>query len=271
MNSIVPYRRTSIYRKIGKYAWANRKRIYSGMKRGRKYVSRYRAAKRQKFGMSNIGSRVGTSNTKRVATISGNGVVGIQSKTLLAVGGGTGDVIDIAKQALDNDNDKRERDLINLRGIRICMEVRNSYTPNNPCYYNLALVHDKTNDATLSNDFFRALTGNDRSLDFATNGYSALFTACTPLNTDRWVILKHKRFLLGSPADTTRRSYFVKKMYIKIRRQLRFDLGATKPVDGQIKLLHWCDEFGSPAVSGIIFNRLLTNHNVHCYFRDTKC
>lgn len=274
----------SKYQAIGKWAWNNRKAIYSasrkmysGYKRRRAY-SKGRAAKRQRFGRTNIGHVIGTSSTKRNESIARNSV-NMASKTLYLVGSGTGGLVQLDKQAGGDSLNRRERDICNLRGLRICAEVYCIATT--PCYYNFALVYDRENlKQPLDQDFWRAQGGDDRSINFNIDPgppivyRDSLHYHCAPLNTDRFVVLMHKRYLInGSQNVNGPKSYFARKWYVKIKRQLRFDgAAASTPVDGQIYGLQWCDDFasaGGPSTS--VADRVNATHTVTCYFKDPCC
>lgn len=172
---------------------------------------------------------------------------------------------------------ERERRLANIRGWKICMEVKN--LRNIPLYVNIAILCPKAgtlSSGTSVTDFFRASQGPDRAVDFDTN-LSGLEFHCLPINTDRYAILKHKRTRLvamASGGDTVALngySYMNVDWYIPLKRQIRYD-GATgdKIEAGKTFLVYWFDGFSTNAVTAAVVAAAQTSVRAVAYFRDPK-
>jgi hypothetical protein len=149
--------------------------------------------------------------------------------------------------------DQRDRRTIELMGVKLCMEL--TALSNNPLY--VAVVHLKNTDAGLNSDFFRGASGS-RGTDFDISLNSNEFH-CLPLNTDKFVVLSHKRHRLkgGVPKfpgpdiktiSLAGYNYANTANYMPIKRNIKYTGGGTNTVtaDSNIKLIWWCDTFGAP-------------------------
>jgi hypothetical protein len=98
-------------------------------------------------------------------------------------------------------------------------------------YWNWAIISPKAECGSVaSGGFFRA-SSESRSQDFGRQLTGSQFR-CLPINTDKYVILKHKRFRIGGMSrgwgagNTKNRSlsgsnYMNFFTYVKLNRQLR--------------------------------------------------
>lgn len=148
--------------------------------------------------------------------------------------------------------DKRERLSATIKGVHLCFELRNNMME--PMYVNVAVVILKGTDCDpYTIRFFRA-TGNGRALDFDASVLSANDMHCRPINTDRYGILMHKRFLLNPTREDANTmhgqrspgtSYMAFDKYIPVNRTFQYDVGATSsdPVNARLMLLWWCNPF----------------------------
>jgi hypothetical protein len=154
--------------------------------------------------------------------------------------------------------------------------MRNNFTVN-PLYVNVAVVYDKrSNDGTTvvgTGDFFRSRGGNTRAQDFGT-ALGGLEFRCLPLNTDRFSVIRHKRFMLLSknPVNTTYayatgKSFKLYEDWIPLKRRITFEDGSAQ---SKIWLLIWCDEmFANPgdAPEG---GALTLTRRCTIYFKEPK-
>lgn len=215
-----------------------------------------------------IGEAPGRGNAKRKTVIDEN-ITNKDTRTLYVYS-----LTDI-DQGTNIDN--RERRLANLRGWKICMEIKNKRDL--PLYVNIAVLSPKSGTVTAGvsvEDFFRASSGSDRARDFdvALNG---LEFHCLPINTDRYVILKHKRTRLVASAaggDTVALngySYMNLDWYIPLKRQIRYD-GSTgdKIESGECFLVYWFDGFGANAATTAVVNSAQVTSRAVAFFRDTR-
>lgn len=207
-----------------------------------------RSSKRAKVatggGRSRMFDLVGGSRVKTAVSFVGLGTdnpewVGTSLKTwaLDAISKGTG-------------LNQRERDICNLRGIKIFGHIRNVETT--PLTVHMAILYPKFDTTPLSVDFnvdfFRDL-GPVRGINFDTaNNY---IVQNRPINPDRFVILKHRRFNLISDTQATPqineqsgKNYRNFKFYIKVRKQLRFRASENNPTNGRLFFAVWATPMG---------------------------
>lgn len=145
----------------------------------------------------------------------------------------------------DGEN-KRDRQLINAKGIEFTYHVANKLT--SPVFVNVAIIAPKhTTDGISGIDFFRSSDG-DRGKNFSI-ALSALELHYLPINTDKYNILRHYRHQLGSQADTAgtynsdagRGNWLSRKYYVPINRQLRYDGTLSNTCNTPIFMVYWCD------------------------------
>lgn len=150
-----------------------------------------------------------------------------------------------------NGADDRERHLINCKGIECTYHFFN--LENQPKFLNVAIIAPKHNASGVSvADFFRANDGS-RATNFA-SGLTALEMHYLPINTDRYVIMKHHRYQLGAQADSTQYNsdagpgnWISKKMWLPINRQLRYETSLATSCNTPIYIVWWCDRMRTPA------------------------
>lgn len=150
----------------------------------------------------------------------------------------------------------RERDTVVIKGIKVCIEFRNFESHLLLC--NLAILHPKTSlgagNQVPVDEFFRSY-GIDRARDFDPTTDTPNDLHCLPINTDRYVVLRHKRFTLGPSGamstGATRQPWKQVDMYLKLNRQIRFEgADATDLREGQLYAVWW---FDSPdAIAGTV-------------------
>lgn len=155
-------------------------------------------------------------------------------------------VTNIAKDTTGDDLDLRERDTAVIKGFKVCMEVQNTNVTE-PMYYNVAVLVPRDEIGTDSDDFFRAQGGTSRTDNFDPASLSANELHCLPINTDKFIILKHKRFRLSrNNANSNDTMSCNVDFYMPINRQLRWD-DATGTPRKDIFLVRWASFFGRTA------------------------
>ncbi len=252
---------------MARMAYNNRRTLYRAARTiGRSY-RRYRRRK-QIFRPPN--PSVGSANCKRANINTG--------------GGGAQNFNDVTLNVFDNlcrithtssnDADGRQRNLINVRGFKICIEVQNVTAT--PLYWNVAIIIPRQTTAVSTIDFFRANT-QERSNNFDPVIMSGLEFHCTPINSDKHVVLMHKRFRLNksdlgvSAFDSQQgRSFLNLDFYKKFNKQVRYNRESEdQPDAGTPFLVHWASGWGTgtgetPTTSYTANIRAIT------YFRETK-
>lgn len=215
-----------------------------------------------------IGEPIGSSSAKSrevVSTLAVNTVV--QTRTLYSQ--------ELTEIPRSDNIGERERDIVNLRGFKICISLRN--TNNDPCYYNLALISFKGNACATSENtiettkFFRD-HNNSRGQDFS-QALTALEFHCLPINTDLYNVITHKRYRIGGAAvgssnwNSQSNNFKNIDFYQKIKRQIRFENSDQESSNHKVFFVEWCDRFdqtsGAVPAPGFVSQRKLI-----CYFRE---
>lgn len=254
------YRNRRPLRRAGRWA-----RSKLGKRRSRSYS---RPTKKMRL----IGENVGKSTTKKTYVGTGGGLVQFHdSRTLYAES-----LTTLAKQTGAGEINKRERDIVNMRGIKFCWEIANR--TNEPMHFNWAVVTPKVSPGILSVDFFRQYD-TARSETFS-SGMSSNELSCLPINPDRYIIHTHKRFLMGpangqvAPAWSTNKSNFMKiTRYLPIKRQMAYDT-PTAPsgvVNRGIFVVWWCDAFQTPVGQQPTVGAISVSRREIMTFKDPKC
>lgn len=221
-------------------------------------------AKRQKFSTSQIGQRIGTSNSKSTLLTTGNWALR-DTRTLYQ--------INLCQIPFGQDIDERERNMVNYRGCRICFAVRSETTL--PLYFHMAIVAPKQTQTVVNADFFKG-DGAERGRTFDTT-LSAVQFHCSRINTDRYTVLKHKKYLLNPTNNTSSygadsgKSYRYFDFYTKIKRQLRYESNADAvPIDGNIYFVYWADRFTADSGQAIQADSYSRQEQISVFFRDVK-
>jgi len=172
--------------------------------------------------------------------------------------------------------ERRESNLIFLKGIKVCGEVESLVGKSNPSspyadhdvYFNFAVVTQKNPPNSLgfdNNHFFRGNNG-ERGVDFDTTS-SSIDLHCLPINTDKHVVLMHKRMVLGHNTSTTRNKYGRFMKYMKINRQIRFD-DTANPSD-RFWACYWCTPVHTDSPTPLVTDTVRVQFSTHVYFSDT--
>lgn len=216
-----------------------------------------------------IGHKKGTGTTKRNVT-QDRDVIARNTRQLYHH-----NVISIPKTTT-NEIDSRQRDIVFLKGIKLCYELLNLSAE--PMCVNLAYIAPKhDNDTDIAQEFFRG-SGDTRALNFSTD-LNSNDLHCRPINTDRWHILMHKRFKLD-PRElstsitsqrhaSTRSSYTTINHYLKINRQIRFNDDTSVQARSKIYLVYWFDKFMTAGGSNVQSNLLNVQFRTTLFFKES--
>lgn len=242
----------------------------SGIYRGVKRLARSGLLQRRK--RQRIGERVGKGTTKRNETQNINGI-NHDSNTLYWY-----DLLSLGRTST-NEIMLRQRDIANIRGFKLCMEITNQASK--PLYVNIAVVANAGDRGTVGqqtwheDDFFRS-HGNERAVDFKDVNLGCLDRHCRPMNSDKYIILTHKRYRLGPNtfgagyADADR-SYMNFNRYIPLKRQVRWSDGSadTAPENAQIFLYIWYGEYNK---TSNVIGTAVANNTMRSviYWREPK-
>jgi len=261
MNAIVPYvgrlaMRGAVARRsvnYGPYAMAAARvigraaRNYLGKRMRRSFRSRKPMKKRARFSPRMVGMPV-NSTTSKANLIANDGAIVRNSRTLYTL-----DVTSLNQGPAIN---QRLRQHANIRGFKICMEVKS--TSNFPVYFNCAVLAPKstTSNTVETTEFFRTHT-DARSVNF-NNALTGMEFHCLPINSDNYTILRHKRYVLttqGAPASTFNRQFGTSWLnldwYVPLKRQARYIQGeSATPTDGRTFHVFWFSEFNGATGTG---------------------
>lgn len=283
MASLVPYAgaiapRTALYgfraasriqRAYRAYRFASRfkRRAMPYVRYGkRRYRAVARAAKRRRFSPPN--PSVGTANSKRHVIQQDSTSANIATRTL------TVHDLSAIPHSANNTINERQRNMINLRGTKICMELKNNLTA--PLYVNCAVIVPKLATAPVTTDFFRG-SDSSRAQTFSTTTLTGLQFHCLPINADKYHILWHKRYKLV-PLDNTSgavalsgKNYMTISKYVKYKRQIRYSTtGDVTAEGGAPHFVFWSSTFDSNAGAGSQAAALTVQRRFVSYFKEPK-
>lgn len=252
---------------VGSYAGWRMRKFYKRYPRARNYYGKSRRllAKKARFSRRQIGERVGIDNAKHTIISQASGSLSFDramtSQELTDISQGTGENF-------------RLRRLINMRGWKICMEFINFGTE--ACYLNVAVLHHKQLETVETSDFF-GNKGYERAIDFGDPSLDALQYHCLPINTDNYVILRHKRYKLvagtqsGGTNDLTGSNHMNLNWYVPLKRQLRYDQDGTAVESGQCWLVYWTSLVGTGVNATYTpVQHLKTSHKIVATWREPK-
>ena len=243
--------------------WTGRRIGKAYKKRKRNYTARKRRTTPTSIGdpSSRIGSDLGSSNAKRVHTYSA-GALAFTDNTLFQH--------TLALPQEGTTPAQRQRNLINLRGFKLCLELNFdatvSVTSASELYVNVAVVVDKRDPQASSisdSRFFRDSTGTDRGIDFSAVPDS-LGLHCLPLNSDQLLVFMRKKFRIRpNPQDGT--NLALVDQYLPINRQIRFT--ETNTPDTRFHLMYWVARAGTTGVTPVTRGTVQYRHIT--YFKET--
>lgn len=198
--------------------------------------------KKKRANMRKVGERVGTSNAKHATDYYND--QNWSSQTLYQF-----PLLNLTKASTDA-YDRRVVDIVNMRGIKFCINIRrnpdtvgSNALNDAKIYCNLAIISPKANlessEVVPTTDFFRS-TGGTRSVNFDNVTLRPLDYRCNPINTDLYNVHKHMRFMLGIKESFIETDQVTKEWYWPIKRQIRYENATANPVGKQVYLLFWC-------------------------------
>lgn len=243
------------------------------MYRRRRPTKRRRLARSLSARRRTIGERVGSARTKAVEGIVDTGTEKWDTRALYY------QPMILCNQGTIEIND-RIRNVINVRGVRLQMNLRNELA--DPLTVNVAVLSikdwygwDVSGTGPVTENLFRGYA-DQRGVGM-TNLLCNLEYSHNALNTDLFTVLKHKRYLLApigennSTYKSTKSSYRKLDWYIPLRRQVRFDSNTDiEPVNGQLFWVVWCDKFLTKSEVAGTTDALAKQVRSILYFKDPK-
>lgn len=262
-------------------AYANRRTIYRAAttvqrafrtaRRNRAQNARRRNPNTPQAARMRIGTPVGTCTSRRRETVRLLPAGQKSDRTLYAY--------DVTAIPQGTGQDERDRDLLNFRGIKICWDVINTTDPIRPVFVNYAVVSPK-NQAFIDESQFWRSNATNQALRWDEPTLSSMDYHCRAINTDKYNVLTHKRFILapvdsnGQWAGTCNRRVM---RYVKVKRQVRYNLfsnGEDPPTNVEkcttpIFFIWWCCREGYGGETDAA-DAVVCDLRVVSYFRNPR-
>lgn len=239
-----------------------------------------------------FGQKPGTTTTKEILSTQRN--ANLDSRTLYAY-----NLCKIPKTTV-NDNNSRIGQRVNIRGFRVYWRC-SCLTTVTPLVLSYAIVQDRENsaieqlavtgftgsDTAAANDTWARRFFGDRSeerdgINFAVERDSLVFNRY-PINKNKYNILIHKKVVLNPQEQdasnaftgshhyrTKGQSYFIKKFYVPIKRQLHYHSADNTDSNQKLFLVFWIDYPTNTTGVNAAADVCATNLYVHTVFRDTR-
>lgn len=252
---------------VGKAAYRNRR----GIKRAARTVQKaYRKYKRTKQNNPTkwLGESPGVGNTKR----NENHIV--NNSTMNGASMYAWDLLELPEAGATNDIDKRQRDLVNISGCKIDLELKN--TTATPIYLNVAVVIPKTSQSVDTTDFFRSYQGGSRGVNFDNATLNGIDYHRLVLNTDKYAVVMRQRWCLrghdleneaANIMSSGGTNYICWSKYINVKKQIRYDAAVLRP-QTPMYLVMWCAQMFDAAPVATTAQAEYSMRNA-VFFRET--
>lgn len=270
MTSLVPYVATELAKPenaamaidlIGEVGKAAANMYQERTKRKARKITRN--TKREMKSMERIGERVGSSSTKwdTLNVVYTN----MQAETLNQL-----QLLNVTKAAGSAAYDRRLKDQLNFRGIKVCMNIRaDGAMGTAKGMMNVAIISPKSNltssDPIPNSEFFRDPTGNSRSIDFGDPALFSLDYYCSAINTDNYVVHKRMKFEFGPSNSTEGHKEKYIEFYLPVKRQIRYDATTAFPEGKNMYMVWWFNT----SDGGTPLNPAQFSYRVTRYFKET--
>jgi hypothetical protein len=169
---------------------------------------------------------------------------------------------------------QRERDLIYLSGIKVCMNIEIALLDSSQFYVNIALVSVNNTTWVSGDEIFRNYTGTQRAKDFASNDLTAQERHCTPLNSDKYTVHKHIRAIMSPTYEDGQRLLKSFEFYVPIKRQIRYTGATDDETETKFRLIWWFGKVGSTISESLYANRAVgvvsEEHMITTVFREPE-
>lgn len=218
-----------------RFAYENRTQAAAAARSIKRAYLRYKRRNQpRRHPREQIGDPVGTAPAQR-QNVGALDAASISTETLYSQ-----DVTDIAGTASGTaaaEIDQRRRALVNLRGLKLCMEWENTTTRD--LLVNIAIISPRHDQNISSTDFFRG-NGDQRGVNFDSSALNSLDLHCRPINTDKYHVLGHERFALSNDASASYGKYKFWQRYVTINRQMRYLSENGGSPTNPVFLVYWC-------------------------------
>lgn len=163
--------------------------------------------------------------------------------------------------------DQRQRNIVNFRGVKICMYFRNNHSTV-PKLLNIAMVIPKNEDVGPNipvTDFFRG-DGNSRAIDFEAT-LNFLDMHCRNINADKYRVLFHTRVSVQQNSNTASAGTFKFMKYVPIKRQVEFEDGTLVSTPRKnVYLVYYFTDLNNAVTTSAMHVSISTTQ----YFKEPK-
>ena len=255
----------------GRYRMMGMRKVYGRYSLNNSYVRKRRRVALRNFSAKNFGFVPGgnTSKTQTAENLSGTGR---NTRALYQI-----NMTEIQKYSGPDDAaNERIRNIVNFKGMKVCMEWRNLSDTVLQCH--MAILCPRKSTTVSIQDFFSNPAEAERGKNFNNNLSSTEYN-CLPINTDEYVILHHKRYQRGRQGDDVgtgedntsgKRNYRALHQRQPINRQIRYTDNTNTPADGNVILVYWADSYLTAAGSTPTNNAFQCNIWIVKYFKEPK-
>lgn len=173
---------------------------------------------------------------------------------------------------------QRAKQVVNFRGIKFCVNLEiDDITGrgDKKVFFNMALISPKALDNDNLNipsaEFFRGVD-DKRYADFTATALTGMDCHCLGINTDKYIVHFHKKYILGPWESTEGKGERYVEFYYPVKRQIRYNadgtgIAAEYPEGKDMWWVYWCaetDEGTAPPLA----NRMTVRYRIVRYFRD---
>ena len=222
-----------------------------------------------------IGNYVGSTTAKRRLD---EGNLTLSSKTL----SGSIRLLDLPKTTTNDESvlNERLRNMVNFRGCKICFHVDlNSVSGRggDKLFFNWAIISPKQQDANITSidtsEFFRGQDGA-RFTSFIPTTLTGLDCRCLPVNTDKYIVHRHKRMILGPWESTEGKGERMFEQYVPVKRQVRYNSSGTgveleNPEARDMWMVFWCS-YQNETTAAAVANVMNVRWRMIKYFREPE-
>lgn len=174
---------------------------------------------------------------------------------------------------------QRERGIINCRGFKIDYFFQNVLA-NSAVFCNFAVLAPKSlssdSNAVEAGQFFRA-AGQNRAQSFNTVGVQPFARHILNINPDEYIILWHKRWILGPAAQANgeqagmRPSFNWLHKYIKLNRAVTYQAAESQSAtDGKVAVAYWFGQVGGTTDTSVQTAAVQVSDRVVMFFKEPK-
>lgn len=176
----------------------------------------------------------------------------------------------------------RLRNSVKFKGIKLCVRasLKNvTGRDGDKLFFNWAIVSPKQLDpltTTLPDEeFFRSQGGAARSETFSTN-LSGLDLRCLPINTDKYIIHRHKRMIVGPYESTEGKAEKYFEEWLPVRRKVVYNTTGTSteqtyPEGKDMWMVYWVSYMNEEPLTLGVADAVDLDYRIVRYFRDLCC